>query len=302
MAETVPVAVPRKGRPLEAVLERLADVADDPSVGDVADSITSTLRFEKAVTKGTKRPDRDVYRRIVDYSSLPEPTRPEYTLVRDDREGKPRRVVFDSVTLPMDGVDLRLVGREEPFRALRTHDFALGFDSADLVLEEVVSLAPDGVETMSDVNARIDPRESDVRVVSGLGDTVHHTLLARPERIPAGVSLDRGFVADYEGDLCLSPRYERLVEAVLGTDAIEGVEFVHPAEGAEEEVAIADAGVGVYLTVTGSTAREHGLVVGEDLFPSETVLMENVEEGSPAAARVKTLLEEADLGTELRPA
>ncbi|MFB6127483.1 MAG: hypothetical protein ABEJ79_09365 [Halolamina sp.] len=302
MAETVPVAVPRKGRPLEAVLERLADVADDPSVGDVADSITSTLRFEKAVTKGQQHPDRDAYCRLADYSSLSEPTRPEYTLVRDDREAKPRRVVFDSVTLPMDGVDLQLVGREEPFRALRTHDFALGFDSADLVLEEVVSLAPAGVETMSDVNARIDPRESDVRVVSGLGDTVHHTLLARPASIPAGVSLDREFVADYEGELCLSPRYERLVEAVLGTDAIDGVEFVYPGEGVEEEAAIADTGVGVYLTVTGSTARDHGLVIGEDLFPSETVLMENAEEVGSGAERVKTLVEEADLGTELRPA
>jgi hypothetical protein len=281
------VAVPRKGRPLEAVLERFAVGA---GVDTLADEITSTLRFEKSVTKGNQTTERDVYERLAAYSDLTDPHAPEYTLLRDDRPGKPRRVVFDSVTVDVDGVEVRLVGREEPFRALRTHEFGLGFDSADLVLEEVVALGAEGLESLADVNARIDPMESDVRVVSGLGDTVYHTLLARPETLPPGADLDRSFVADYEGPLCISPRYERLVEAVLGTDAIADVEFVYPAAETEEEAAIAETGLGVYLTMTGSTAREHGLVLGEHLFPSETVLMENEAETSPAADPVKDLL------------
>jgi len=157
MTETVRVAVPRKGRPLEAVLERFAAVA---GVGDLADDVSSTLRYEKAITKGTATPERDVYERLAGYSDLSDPTQPEYTLLRDDREGKPRRIVFDSVTVHVDGVGSRsaggrastddgvtveLIGREEPFRALRTHEFGLGFDSADLVLEEVVTLGETGV-------------------------------------------------------------------------------------------------------------------------------------------------------------
>jgi len=334
MTETVRVAVPRKGRPLEAVLERFAAVA---GVGDLADDVSSTLRYEKAITKGTVTPDRDVYERLTAYSDLTDPTRPEYTLLRDDREGKPRRIVFDSVTVHVDGAEPRsagkygaeprsagnygtgsrsaggrastddgvtveLIGREEPFRALRTHEFGLGFDSADLVLEEVVTLGETGVESIADVNARIDPRETDVRVVSGLGDTVYHTLLATPEILPPGADLDRSFVADYEGPLCISPRYERLVRAVLGTDALDDVEFVYPDPGAEEEAAIADAGLGVYLTMTGSTARDHGLVVGDDLFPSETVLMENAAEAGTAAERLQAALTGADLETAIGPA
>jgi hypothetical protein len=278
MTATVRVAVPRKGRPLEAVLERLAA---GTGADEVVDDVVSTLRYEKSVTKGRSHPDRDVYERLADYSDLDDPTAPEYTLLRDDRDGMPRRVVFDSLTLATPEVDVQLVGREEPFRALRTHEFGLGFDSADLVLEEVVSLRPDGVGSLADVNARIDPRQSDVRVVAGLGDTVHHTLLATPETLPPGADLDREFVADYEGPLCISPRYERLVEAVLGTRAIEDVEFCYPESDVEEEAAIADAGLGVYLTMTGGTARDHGLVLGEDLFPSETVLMENSAESVP---------------------
>ncbi|MFC6988555.1 hypothetical protein ACFQJD_07230 [Haloplanus sp. GCM10025708] len=287
MTETVRVAVPRKGRPLEAVLERLADAAGAEAL---ADDISSTLRYEKAVTKGKKRPERGVYDRLAAYSDLDSPGAPEYTLLRDDRAGMPRRIVFDSVTLSVDGLDVQLVGREEPFRALRTHEFGLGFDSADLVLEEVVSLHEDGLDSLADVNARIDPRDTDVRVVSGLGDTVYHTLLATPDILPPGAELDRSFVADYEGPLCISPRYERLVEAVLGTRAIEDVSFVYPSPEAEEEAAIADAGLGVYLTMTGSTAREHGLVLGDHLFPSETVLMENVAETGRASDRLKSVL------------
>jgi hypothetical protein len=282
------VAVPRKGRPLEAVLERFADGA---GVDALADEITSTLRFEKAVTKGRQTTGSDAYERLADYSDLDDDYAPEYTLLRDDRPGMPRRIVFDSVTVDVGGVAVQLVGREEPFRALRTHEFGLGFDSADLVLEEVVALGEEGVGSLADVNARIDPMESDVRVVSGLGDTVYHTLLARPEILPPGSNLDRAFVAGYEGPLCISPRYERLVEAVLGTRAIEDVEFVYPGTGAdEEEAAIADTGLGVYLTMTGSTARDHGLVLGEHLFPSETVLMENEAEVSDDAGPVKELL------------
>ncbi|WP_142861081.1 hypothetical protein [Salinigranum halophilum] len=287
MTATVRVAVPRKGRPLEAVLERLAT---NVGVDDLADEIASTLRYEKSVTKGRSEPDRDVYERLADYSDLTDPLRPEFSLLRDDRDGMPRRIVFDSVEIDAGDVRLHLVGREEPFRALRTHEFALGFDSADLVLEEVVSLDTDGIANLADVNARIDPMESDVRVVSGLGDTVYHTLMATPETLPPKADLDRDFVRDYQGPLCISPRYERLVEAVLGTDAIEHVDFVYPDEPAEEEAAIADAGLGVYLTVTGSTAREHGLVLGDHLFPSETVLLENRTEVDRHADAAKDLL------------
>ena len=297
MTETVRVAVPRKGRPLEAVLERFATT---DSIAEVADEIISTLRFEKSVTKGHSHPERDVYERLTDYSGLSDPRSPEYTLLRDDREGMPRRIVFDSVVFETDGVDIHLVGREEPFRALRTHEFGLGFDSADLVLEEVVTLEPDGLGSIDDVNARIDPMDTDVRVVSGLGDTVYHTLMADPEILPPGADLDRDFVADYAGDLCISPRYERLVEAVLGTRCLDDVTFAYPDNGPEEEAAIAETGLGVYLTMTGSTAREHGLVLGEHLFPSETVLMENVAETTDAAETVKKIIATPELETELR--
>lgn len=296
MTDPVPVAVPRKGRPLEAVLERVARVVDDEQVAATADEVTSVLRYEKAVTKGSQEATASVYHRLAEYSDLADDGAPEFTLLRDDREGKPRRVVFDSLHVDVAGTPVHLVGREEPFRALRTHEFALGFDAADLVLEEVVSLTPEGVGDLAAVNERIDPMESDVRVVTGLGDTVYHTLLAPPETLPAGADLDRSFVADYDGGLCISPRYERLVEAVLGTDAIADVEFVYPNGG--EEAAIADAGLGVYLTVTGSTARDHGLVLGEQLFPSETVLLENPAESTPAVETLKGSLSDGDLADE----
>ncbi|WP_251330189.1 hypothetical protein [Haloplanus pelagicus] len=298
MTETVRVAVPRKGRPLEAVLERFAAVA---GVDDLADDVSSTLRYEKAVTKGRATADRDVYERLAAYSDISDPTGPEYTLLRDDREGKPRRIVFDSVTVPTGDVTVELIGREEPFRALRTHEFGLGFDSADLVLEEVVTLGATGVESIGDVNARIDPHDTDVRIVTGMGDTVYHTLLATPETLPPGADLDRSFVADYAGPLCISPRYERLVRAILGTDALDDVAFTYPDPSAEEEAAIAEVGLGVYLTMTGSTARDHGLVVGENLFPSETVLMENAAETNRAIERLEANLTAADLETAIRP-
>jgi len=285
---TVSVVVPRKGRPLEAVLDRLA-----PETGraDLADDITSTLRYEKAVTKDQQDPSADVYDRLAEYSDLETAGAPEYTLVRDGRDGMPRRVVFDSVTVPLtDGVDVRLVGREEPFRALRKHEVALGFDSADLVLEEVVELREEPLTDLAGVNERIDPRDTDVRLVSGLGDTVWHSLLATRQTTDGwGGDLDRSFVAAYEGPLCISPRYERLIEAVLGTRALERIEFVYT-DGGPEEASIAETGVGVYLTVTGSTARDHGLRVGERLFPSETVLLENLAERSPAVETVRTAL------------
>ncbi|WP_435064933.1 hypothetical protein [Halobaculum sp. EA56] len=298
MSRPVSVAVPRKGRPLEAALERIAAVAGDDAAA-LADDVSSTLRYEKAVTKGRNRDERDVYDRLAEYSDAAG-RGPEYTLMRDDREGHPRRVVFDSALVAVDDRDVLLVGREEPFRALRTHEFALGFDSADLVLEEVVGIEREGLSDLSDVNARIDPRDTDVRVATGLGDTVRHTLMATPETLPAGVDLDRSFVADYEGPLCISPRYERLVEAVLGTDALDGVEFVYPDPGQEEEAAIAETGLGVYLTVTGGTAREHGLVLGEDLFPSETVLMENEAEATRATRSLEIALAEG-VDTALAP-
>ncbi len=287
-AAPVRVAVPRKGRPLEAVLDRVAALAD---ATQVADDVASTLRYEKAVTKGEQTDDRSVYERLAGYSDPTDPSKPDYTLLRDARAGKPRRIVFDSLSLSLDGTPVELVGREEPFRALRTHEFALGFDSADLVLEEVVELRPEPLTSIADVNERIDPVDTDVRVVSGLGDTVFHTLLAtRASRDGVDAhDLDRAFLDAYEGAVCISPRYERLVEAVLGTDVTDGLTFTYPSgDHDEEEGAIADTGVGVYLTVTGSTAREHGLDVGEQLFPSETVLMENQHEtdgGDVAAVR-----------------
>jgi len=310
MTETIPVAVPRKGRPLEAVLDRLATRVEDShhaperegvDVASLADSISSILRYEKAIAKGEQTAADDVYERLAEYSDLSAPGRPEYTLLRDTRKGRPRRIVFDSVTIPLDGVELQLIGREEPFRALRTHEFALGFDSADLVLEEVVGLRAEPLASIADLNARIDPRDTDVRVVAGLGDTVYHTLMGSPDlrREDAEDSFDREFVRQYEGPLCISPRYERLVEAVLGTDAVEGIDFCYPENGREEEAAIADAGLGVYLTVTGSTAREHGLELGEQLFPSETVLMENLAETSGGANLVADLFADASAESEL---
>ncbi|WP_254544011.1 hypothetical protein [Halomarina pelagica] len=289
---TISVAVPRKGRPLEAVLERLA--ARTGARG-VADDVVSTLRYEKALTKGTQTTDAPVYDRLAAYSDRDDPYAPEYTLLRDARAGFPRRVVFDSLTIPAGDHDLLLVGREEPFRSLRKHEFALGFDSADLVLEEVVTLDADPLADIEAVNGRIDPRDTDVRVVGGLGDTVYHTLLATP--VVGDGDLDRSFVEGYAGPLCVSPRYERLVEAVLGTRATEDVEFCYPAESETEEEAISDAGLGVYVTVTGSTARDHGLVLGERLFPSETVLLENRRELTSAEAGVKELFSSAE--TEL---
>jgi hypothetical protein len=282
--EAVSVAVPRKGRPLEAVLERFARGAPD-DVAAAADDAVSTLRYEKIVTKGEATADADVYERLARYSDPGAPYAPDFTLLRDARAGMPRRIVFDSLTVPFGDREVRLVGREEPFRALRKHEFALGFDSADLVLEEVVTLADEPLRTLAEVNARIDPVDTDVRLVDGLGDTVHHTLLATPETCDDG-PLDRSFLRRYEGQLCIAPRYERLVEAVVGTEALDDVEFVYPEAGREEEAAIADAGAGVYLTVTGSTAREHGLLVGEQLFPSETVLLENATEADDGSRSV----------------
>jgi len=282
---TVSVAVPRKGRPLEAVLERFARNAPE-AVVESADHVISTLRYEKSVTKGQTDPDGSVYERLARYSDPDSPHEPEFTLLRDGRPGMPRRIVFDSLTLPLGGQNVRLVGREESFRALRKHEFALGFDSADLVLEEVVGITDEPLSSLAEVNDRIDPVDTDVRVIDGLGDTVHHTLLATPETLDEP-PLDRAFLAEYEGPLCISPRYERLVEAVLGTRALDGIEFTYPSDDTrEEEAAIADAGAGVYLTVTGSAAREHGLIVGERLFPSETVLLQNEAEASDGTRRV----------------
>lgn len=275
--EPIRVAVPRKGRPLEAVLERLSRSGFE----ETADEIISTLRYEKAITKKKRADSADVYERLESYSGLSDPEQPEFTLFRDARKGMPRRIVFDSVTVPFGEQRLQLVGREEPLRALRKHEFALGFDSADLVLEEIVSLADEPLRSLQAVNERISPADTDVRLVTGLGDTVHHTLLARPDILDGpDQPLDRTFVDGYEGELCVSPRYERLVEATLGSKPVEGIEFTYPTEGEEEERAIADSGLGVYLTVTGSTARTHGLVIGEKLFPSETVLLSNVSETS----------------------
>ena len=112
MTATIPVAVPRKGRPLEAVLDRLAALT---GATKVADEVCLTLRYEKAITKGEVVSKKGVYDRVADYSDLTDPTRPEYTLLRDDREGKPRRVVFDSLTLDTGEIRLQLIGARSPF-------------------------------------------------------------------------------------------------------------------------------------------------------------------------------------------
>jgi hypothetical protein len=287
---TTRVAVPRKGRPLEAVLERLAART---GTTEVADDIISTLRYEKAVTKDKQAEENGVYDRVATYSEPSDPTEPEYTLLRDDREGMPRRIVFDSVTIPTDRGDVQLIGREEPFRSLRTHEFALGFDSADLVLEEVVQLRDEPLRTIAEINDRIDPLDTDIRVVTGLGDTVYHTLLATPDVLDSyDRPLDRSFVDAYAGEFCISPRYERLVEAVLGTAVLDDITFTYPRNGREEEADIAETGIGVYLTVTGSTARDHGLELGEKLFPSETVLLENSGERTETTERIAELFVE----------
>jgi len=299
MSKPVPVAVPRKGRPLEAVLERIAAVGDDDRLDTLADQVSNTLRYEKAITKGRLEAENGPYERLSEYSEPGEPNHPEFTLLRDDREGKPRRIVFDAATIDIGDLQLVLVGREEPFRALRTHEFAIGFDSADLVLEEVVGIRPSGLANIADINERIDPVDTDVRVVNGLGDTVYHTLMCHPDRLSPMTEPGRGFFADYEGDLCISPRYERLVTAVLGTDPLTDVEFVYPNANEEEEAAIARVGVGVYLTVTGSTAREHGLVVGEQLFPSETVLMQNAAERGSTVERALEILDIETAASEI---
>ena len=331
---TVRMAVPRKGRPLEAVLERIASRTGRTGL---ADEIISTLRYEKAIAKGDQQPDAPVYDRLASYSDQSDPTAPEYTLMRDDRQGMPRRIVFDSVMIPTDtescnslppywtrvgfqgtnrrripcssensynfpyeSVDLKLIGREEPFRALRKHEFALGFDSADLVLEEVVRLEPEPLTDLAALNERIDPLDTDVRVHTGLGDTVYHTLLATPAVADTqDADLTREFVADYAGDLAISPRYERLVTAVLGTAAVEGIDFRHPDRDRTEEDLVAEVGLGVYITVSGSTAREHGLLVGDRLFPSETVLLENEAEMTGHAERAVDLVDGADIDTVL---
>ncbi len=299
MTDPLPVAVPRKGRPLETVLERLADVGGTALLDELADRVSNTLRYEKALTKGTVEAEDGPYERLAEYSDPDVPMNPEFSLLRDDRAGKPRRIVFDSATVSVGDVELKLVGREEPFRALRTHEFALGFDSADLVLEEVVGIRSAGLNGLADVNERIDPMDTDVRVVDGLGDTVYHTLLGHPDLIPPGADLDREFLAAYDGPLCISARYERLVTAVLGTDTLEEVDFVYPGSELPEEAAIADTGLGVYLTVTGSTARDHGLVLGEHLFPSETVLLRNTAERHPDLERAVALFDGLETGSEI---
>lgn len=271
--ETIRVAVPRKGRPLETVLERFVP----HGYSETIDEIISTLRYEKAIAKGYQSPPDTIYRRLDRYSSAEEPGSPEYTLFRDHRPGFPRRIVFDSVSFEVADREIQLLGREEPLQALRKHEFALGFDSADLVLENVVTLEPNPLTELTAVNDRIDPVDTDVRILSGMGDVVQHTLLATPE-VCGSATLDRSFVDSYTGPLCISPRYERLVEAILGTVTVSDIGFSYPTEGTSEEEAVAETGIGVYLTMTGSTARDHGLVVGEELFPSETVLLANTAE------------------------
>jgi len=74
MSEPVPVAVPRKGRPLEAVLERIAAVGPDDRLDGLADRVSNTLRYEKAVTKGRVVDAEDgPYERLIEYSDPDDP-------------------------------------------------------------------------------------------------------------------------------------------------------------------------------------------------------------------------------------
>jgi ATP phosphoribosyltransferase len=79
---------------------------------------------------------------------------------------------------------------------------------------------------------------------------------------------------------------------------MEGVSFRYAGDR-KEEAAVASTGLGVYLTVTGSTARDHGLRVGEELFPSETVLLENPAEADAPAEELAEVLVD---GLEAPPA
>jgi hypothetical protein len=156
----------------------------------------------------------------------------------------PRGVAFDSLHVDAGEYDLRLVGREGPFRALRTHECALGFDSTDLVLEAVVRIEPVPLASLSSLNDRI-------RRTPTSGSP------AAPGTTPDVVeSPTRECVADDEAPFRISPRCERLVRA--GTHAAAGLRIRHRG-GRAEEAAIASVGLGGYLTVTGSTARDHGL-------------------------------------------
>jgi len=145
-------------------------------------------------------------------------------------------------------------------------------------------------------------RAGDANAIARLSDKVYgRDQRYSPEMIRGQVTNfpDGQFVAEYEGPMCISPRYERLVESVLGSSATEGIEFCYPDDGQSEEAAIAQTGLGVYLTVSGSTARDHGLSVGEHLFPSETVLLKSEPEVTDAAERVADLLVTAETGTRL---
>ncbi len=52
--------------------------------------------------------------------------------------------------------------------------------------------------------------------------------MATPAVASSGSALDRAFVESYDGPLCIEPRYERLVRAVLGTQTLEGIDFRYP--------------------------------------------------------------------------
>jgi hypothetical protein len=64
---------------------------------------------------------------------------------------------------------------------------------------------------------------------------------------------------------------------VLGTRATDGIRFRYP-DDRPVEAALASVGIGIYLTGTGATARDRGRRVGEELFPSETVLLKTPAE------------------------
>lgn len=61
---------------------------------------------------------------------------------------------------------------------------------------------------------------------------------------------------------------------------------------------LADVGLGVYLTMTGSTVREHGLILGDHLFSTETVLMENIAESGELSGVVRVREALATVGHE----
>ena len=146
--EPVSVAVPRKGQSVEAMLGRFACGAPEDVAAAAVDAV-STLRCEKPSRKGRRR-SRPTCTNGSPATATPEHrTRPiSRSSGRSGWDAPPHH--FDSLAVPFGDREVRLVSRAEPFRALPKHVFALGFDSAGLVLEEVVTLTDEPLRTLGE--------------------------------------------------------------------------------------------------------------------------------------------------------